>query len=264
MTEENIESTPFAPLLSEIQKFKKRGRIFTIMMFISLPACIVSIFFFLIFLLSSLGFSILAIIAFGFLLFSAIISYLATLLIPKALRSMISHMEKLARNTIFMIIPPHGDNPKERILNQLKETDVRIRRALEKNPKSVHFDAKANGNNGSEYIFDLFLHDNASRTWKFLRLGYAGVDVFVKRFEQKKVTREMTIELKNNVIKTLKKRGKKTPMRVLIIATLGFDDLVFSYVDSEEGIFERTFWESECKIELVKENVDGTFDVLSY
>jgi hypothetical protein len=258
------EPAPLTPLTDVIREFKKRSRILSAMMFISLPAGATSMVLFLVFFMSSLSLPISTIALFAVLALSAIISYLAVLIVPSTLQSMIVQIETLVRNISFMIVPPRGDTPQEKILNQLSETDTLIKKTLEKNPGSARMNAGFLGSGQKEYVFDVFIHDDSSRVWKFLRLGYSGVDVFVKRFEETEISKETIAELKNNVQNILRKAGKKVPSRVFVVSTLGYDDSAFLYVNSKEGIFRTRFPAIERKIGLVKENTDGTFDVLTF
>ncbi len=52
-------------------------------------------------------------------------------------------------------------------------------------------------------------------------------------------------------------------MRVLAVSSSGFDDDAFSYIRSKTGLF-RSVAAYNCKIELIKENTTGSFEVLSF
>jgi hypothetical protein len=91
------------------------------------------------------------------------------------------------------------------------------------------------------------------------------MNVFVKRYDDvSPVSVALVKDVKEAVQDSLAKIGRRIPSRVLIISTSGFDEAVFEYVQSKDGVFDSRFSSLMCNIELVKENVDGTFDVLSF
>jgi len=262
LTIEDEENIPLRPLLDIIWKFNRRKRIMNFLMLLSLPATLFAILLFASIALA-LGFSSSAVLAFGFLVFSAVISLIAILYIPDSLSAMIRNMEATARNISFTITPPKGESPEQRILNQLLRTDYRIRSIVSKKPHSSKINAKTIGKSGKEYTFDVYIH-NADRLGWFFSL-YSDMYVFVKRYDDISPVDVLKIKnVKEAVQDSLSKVGRKIPTRVLIISTSGFDETTFEYVRSKEGVFDARFSSTICEIELVKEKVDGSFDVLSF
>lgn len=262
MTSEIGDDVPLKPLNELIWKFKKRARILTILMLFSLPASTVSIILFLVFVLLT-GFSSLNVTIFLFLLFSAVASFLGNILIPDLLSGIIDQMETSAQSIAFTITKPEGKNPQERILNQLAKTDYYIKNLIKKKPKAPVLNAKVAGKKGVEYDFDVYIHNDANIIRKIIEC--AGTSIFAKRFDQMNlVTEQQVRNLKDAIQNVLKRIGQRIPTRVLIISISGFEDSVFEYVNSKEGIFRTKFPAFECRMELIKENTDGSFDVLSF
>jgi hypothetical protein len=222
----------------------------------------VSILLFTIFVLA-IGFSSWNVFIFIFLLFSAIISLGAFLWIPDSLSDIMGQIEASVQSVAFAIMPPRGQNPQERILNQLIRTDYRIRSLLRKKPACALVNTEIKGKTGKHHSFDVYIHDVPNILGRIV--GSASINVFVKRIDQLEPVIVPTItELKNNVNDVLESTHQRIPARVLVISTSDFDGSVFRYVDSKEGLFKTRFPNLECKMELLKENADGTFAVLSF
>lgn len=262
MTSKIDDDVPLKPLNELILKFKKRLRILTFLTLFSLPAATVSIVLFLIFVLLT-GFSGLNVTIFLFLLLSAIASFSGNILIPSLLSGIIDQMETSVQSIAFTITKPEGKNPQERILNQLAKTDHYIRNLIKKKPKAPVLNAKVAGKKGLEYDFDVYIHNDTNIIMKIIEC--AGTSIFARRFDQiDLVTEQQVKNLKDAVQDILKRIGQRIPTRVLIISTAGFEDSVFEYINSKEGIFQTRFPAFECRMELIKENTDGSFDVLSF
>ena len=256
------EDIPLRPLAELIWRFKKRNRILTIAVAFSLPGSAVSILLFGIFALA-IGFSSWNVFVFIFLFLSAIISLGAFLWIPDSLSDIMSQIEASVQSVAFTITPPQGQNPQERILNQLIKTDYHTRSLLKKKPASALINAEIKGKMGKFHSFDVYIHDVPSILGRIA--GSTGIDIFVKRFDQiEPVIVPMITELKDNVRDVLKNTNQRVPTRVLVISTSVFDGSVFRYVNSKEGLFKTRLTNLECKIELIKENANGTFAVLSF
>lgn len=262
MNLENEDSVPLAPLNELIRKFKERSGIMAILTICSLPASIVSIFvFFLLF--AVIGFSGSSVIVFTLLLFSAGVSLIANFVFPSLLSGIVDQMETSVRSIAFTLAPTHGDNPPERILNQLVKTDYEVRKLVKKKPDSAQLNVKIAGKNGAEYDFDVRIHNRPSISERIK--GASNTNVFVKRFDQpKQVSEKMIEEVKDAIENILEGTIPRVPTRVLVVSSTGFEDSVFEFVNSGKGIFRIRFPAMECKIELIKENVDNTFDALSF
>jgi hypothetical protein len=256
------EDIPLKPLAELIWRFKKRNRILTIAVAISLPGSAVSILLFGVFALA-IGFTSWNVFVFIFLFLSAIISLVAFLWIPDSLSDIMSQIEASIQSVAFTITPPQGQNPQERILNQLIKTDYLIRSLLKMKPASATINAEIKGKKGKLHSFDVYIRDEPSILRRIA--GSTGIHIFVKRFDQiEPVIVPMITELKDNISDVLKNTNQKVPTRVLVISTSDFDGSVFRYVDGREGSFRKRFTNLECKIELIKENADDTFAVLRF
>lgn len=261
MTLEDEENIPLGPLNEIIWKFKRRKRVMNFMMILSLPAAIFALLFFLIFTVA-IGFSSMSVFIFGFLVFSAAVSLVANVYIPDSLSAMVNQMEATAQSISFTITPPKGEAPEQKALNQLMRTDYCIRSVVRKKPRSAQLNARVVGKSGKEYTFDVYIH-NANVLGKFFDIC-SDMNVFVKRYDDISPVSVASIKnAKEAVQDSLRKVGRKIPTRVLIISTSGFDEATFEYV-RKEGVFNARFSSSICSIELIKENVDGSFDVLSF
>lgn len=91
------------------------------------------------------------------------------------------------------------------------------------------------------------------------------MQVFVKRYDEANPVKKSEIKnVKEAIQDVLAHMKRKIPTRVLIVSTSGFDDNAFEYVRSNEGIFNTRFSGTICEIELIKEKVDGGFDIQSF
>jgi hypothetical protein len=262
LTLEKEENVPLGPLNEIIWKFKRRKRIMNFMMLLSLPAAVFAIFFFLIF-TWAIGFSSTAVFIFGFLVFSAVVSLIAILYIPDSLSAMINQMEATVQSISFAITPPKGETPEQRALNQLIRTDYCVRSICRKKPHSAQLNVKIIGKSGQEYAFDVYVH-TANLLGRLFNMC-SDINLFVKRYDETSpVGVALVKNVKEAVQDSLGKVGRRIPTRVLIISTTGFDEDTFNYVGGKEGVFRARFSSAICDIELIKENVDGSFDVLSF
>ncbi|HSV49545.1 MAG TPA: hypothetical protein VLH35_04440, partial [Candidatus Acidoferrales bacterium] len=71
-------------------------------------------------------------------------------------------------------------------------------------------------------------------------------------------------ELKIDVTDVMKKFHRKYPSRVIVVSTSGFTDDSFEFVNDRAGTFTSRLGSVLCNIELIKERVDGSYDVLSF
>jgi hypothetical protein len=259
---EDDESIPLQPLSEIIVKFKRQRRIVDLLMLLALPSAVVAIFIFLVF-AAVLSFSTLALIAFGSLAFSAVVSYAANLYIPSALTKVIRSLELTVQGVSFVITPIKGETPAQRILNQLARTDHYVKNVVRKNPNSAQLDALVKGRSGKDYVFDVYIH-NVNSLGRLVG-DQTDMNLFVKRFDEVDPITVGTIRnLREDVQDSLSRVGRRFPTRVLAISVSGFDDSVFEYVRSKEGSFGSRYMPILCRIELVKEKVDGSYDVLSF
>lgn len=260
---ENGEDVPLGPLNEIIRRFKKRQKAISIMWLLSLPANVMAILVFLLFAVSTMGFSAQSAVIFGFLTFSAFISFMALLYISDSFSTLASQAEVTAGIISFAITPPTGESPEKRVFNQLVRTDDCIRNVVKKNPSCAHMNAKIPGKSGRSYDFDVYIQ-NLRALGKFFNIS-TDVNAFVKRYDTAVLTGEESVsEVKHAVQDVLAKNGRRIPNRVLIVSTSGFEEEAFDYVRSKKGYFNARFSSLTCGIELIKENVDGTFDVLSF
>lgn len=256
------ESIPLQPLNDIILKFNRRRKIMDLLMLLSLPAALVGIVLFAAFTLE-IGFSSYAVVVFGFLAFSAAASYVAILYIPGTISKVIRSMEATAQNISFTITQPKGENPEKRILNQLLRTDYYVKRVIEKEPNSAQVNARVLGRSGKVHSFDVYIH-SANLLGRLFATN-ADMNVFATRFDDiDPIDVALVREVKEAVQDSLSKAGRRVPTRVLVISTSGFDESVFEYVRNREGSFDSRFSRVNCHIELIKEKVDGSFDVLSF
>lgn len=263
MNLEDEEGIPLGPLNEIIRKFKNRQRIMNLMMFLSLPATGIAIALFLVFTVAFVGFSSMNVIVFAFLVFSACVSLVAILYIPNSFSAMVNQVEATTTRISFAITPPRGGSPEEKALNQLLRTDHCIRDVVRRKPQSVQLNSKVIGKSGKLYTFEVYIH--SSNLFGRLFDTCSDMTVFVKRYDDVSPVSVASVkDVKQAVQDSLAKVGRRIPNRVLIISTSGFDEPVFEFVRSKEGVFDARFSLYLCNIELVKESVDGTFDVLSF
>ena len=262
MTLEDDENIPLGPLNEIIQKFRRRMRAMNLIMLLSLPAALVAIVLFLTFAFA-IGFSSSSIFVFFFLIFSAAVSLIAIMFMPDLLYAIVDQMEATAEIISFTLTPPKGESPEERALNQLMRTDYRSKRVVKKKPSSAQLNARGEGKSGKEKTFEVYVH-NENPLGRFFDIR-SDMNVYVKRYDNPSpVDKETVKEVKEAVQDSLRKVGRRMPDRVLIISTSGFDETAFEYARSKEGIFKARFSSYTCGIELIKENVDHSFDVLSF
>jgi hypothetical protein len=262
LTTENEENITLRPLLETIRKLNKRKKIVAALMFLSMPSSLFALVLFGVIAWGS-GIASSVVLIFGFLAFSAGVSLAAILYIPDAFSATINNLEATARSISFSITPPIGNTPEQRIINQLKRTDYRIKKVLQTNTGSLILNAKVIGKSGKEYSFDAFIQN--VNTAAYLVSLYMDMQVFVKRYDEVNPVNRPEIEnVKEAIQDILAKMKRKIPTRVLIVSTSGFNDDAFEYVRSDEGIFNARFSGTICEIELIKEKVDGGFDIQSF
>lgn len=254
------DGVPLQPLNEVIKKFKRRREIMDFLMIISMPSALVGIVLFGVFALISD--SAVSILTFILLVISAIASYLAVLYIPGTLTNVIKSLEYTVRGISFTLIAPMGNTPAERIFNQLRRSDQRIKNLIEKNSDVAKLNIKVKGKSGIEHFFDVYLYSEKPYGRFFGNLG--SVTIFVKRFDESNpVSLERMKTLKADIQDCISGIGKRFPSRVLAVSTSGFDEPVYGYVRSKEGTFSSRYGPLRCRIELIQEKVDGRFDVMS-
>lgn len=259
---EDEESMPLQPLSEIIAKFKKRRRTVLWLLMLALPSTVVGIFLFAVLALV-FSLSTLAAVTFLILVFSAVISYAANLYIPGALASVIGSLELTVKEIAFALTPVVGETPAEKILSQLARTDPYVKKVIRKNPNSAQLNALVRGRSGKDYVFDVYIHDVNS--WGRLVGDNTDMNIYVKRFDEvDPISVEAIRNLREEVQDSLSGVGRRFPTRVLAISVSGFEDSVFEYVRSKEGSFRSRYAPILCRIELVREKVDGSYDVLSF
>jgi len=259
---EDDESMPLQPLNDIIAKFKRQRKIVDLLMMFAFPSAVFGIFLFAVF-AAVLSFSTWALLGFGFLVFSAIVSYVANLYIPGALTSAIRNLELTVQEISFAMTPTIGETPAQRILNQLARTDHYVKNVIRKNPNSAQLNALVKGRSGKDYVFDVYIH-NVNSLGRLVG-NKTDMNIFAKRFDEAgPISVEIIRNLKEEVQDSLSGVGRRFPTRVLAISVSGFEDAVFEYVRSKEGSFGSKYMRILCQIELVKEKVDGNYDVLSF
>jgi hypothetical protein len=256
------EDTPFQPLNDVIVKFKRRRSVMSWLMLLALPSTVFGIVLFVAFALVS-RFSIVALVTFSFLAFSAIVSYVAILYVPGELTGVIRSLELTIREISFATMPPIGETPTERILNQLIRTENCLRAVIRKNPRSVQLNTHVKGKSGADHVFDVYVHNEDSLAR--LTGGKTDMNIFVKRFaEVEPLSVTIVRNVKEEVQDCLSRVGRKLPTRVIVTSTDGFEDTVFKYVRTKEGSFGSKYMALRRRIELVKEKTDGSYDVQSF
>lgn len=189
-------------------------------------------------------------------------SLAAIVVIPDSLSGILDEMETSAKTIAFTIMRPRGENLQERLLNQLIETDLSIRQLLKRNPSLANLKAEFTGKSGSKYTLDVYIRKKKSILLKIL--GFVDVIVMAKRFDQTDSVTEMDVKEFKTQIQDVLKSKKVVPTRAILVSTSGFDNSVYEYLGSEESIFRRRFPNLQSRIELVKENLDSTYDVLYF
>jgi hypothetical protein len=262
LVHEEEENMPLQPLNNVINKFKKRRQIVNWLMVLAMPSAILGIAVFLIFTVT-LSSSPILFITFGFLVFSSLVSYIAVLYVPGTLDGVIRKLELTVQEISFSVSLPIGDSPQERLFNQLKRTDQQVRQVLNKNPNAKNFNVQLKGKTGKEYLFDVFIN-NVNSIGRFFG-SQSDLNVFVKRFDQIDPLSVNAIKnVREAVQDILSKAGRKYPTRVLIVSTSGYEDEVFKYVRSKEGFFSSKYLPLVRRIEIIREKIDGNYDVLSF
>jgi hypothetical protein len=259
---EDDENIPLQPLSEIIVKFKRQRKIVDWLMLLALPSAVFGILLFAVF-AAALSFSTLALLGFGFLAFSAVVSYAANLYILGALTKVIRSLELTVQGISFAITPTIGESPAQRILNQLARTDHYVKNVIRKNPNSAQLNALVKGRSGKDYTFDVYIH-NVNSLGRLVG-DKTDMNIFAKRFDEAApISVETVRNLKEEVQDSLSRVGRRFPTRVLAISVSGFDDPVFEYVRSKEGTFGSKYTQILRRIELVREKVDGSYDVLSF
>jgi hypothetical protein len=259
----NDENIPLQPLNDVIIKFERRKKIMDWLMLLAMPSAVVGIGAFLLFALV-LRFSTLDLVIFCFLVFSSVVSYIAILYIPDALDGVIRSLEFTMKEIAFSITPPIGETPEQRILNQLTRTDRYVKRLIRKNPNAPQLNAQVKGRSGKEHEFEVYIH-NVDSIGRF-NGNKTDVNIFAKRFDEADPVSEAAVRnVRAAVQDSLSGVGRRFPTRVLVVSASGFEDQVFEYVRSKEGrFFSRYFPRATRRIELIREKVDGSYDVLSF
>lgn len=255
------EEAPLAPLNQLIWKFKRRFSVLTLILLFSIPASITSTTIFLVF-TTSWGLTSSTGVVFALLLVSAIACLIATVVIPDSLSDILNEMETSARVIAFSTTLPTGKSPQEKLLNQLVDSDLRIRRMLKINPNLAALSVELIGKTGRKQIFDVYIHKKAGIVRKIL--GYGDYRVFVKRLDQGNPVTKEDLEKFKIDIKDILKNKRNIPTRVILVSTSGFEDSIFEYLRNKGGIFSKRFPSVYSRIEIVRENSDGTYDVLAF
>lgn len=265
MSKENEEDIPLAPISELILNLRKRTKVFMVIMLFSLPSSILALLLSYLLIIANvptLGFSSVTILFLIFLFFSAITSILTIIIVPDYLSDITREMERTSQSIAFSLTPPEGKTPQEKILRQLARTDYRIGRILNETPGFTQLNAKVKGESGKEYDFDVVVNKPAKFPRKLLG-DSGGVVVFAVRFNEPSLVDTQTIKnFRASIQDCLKKLRLRVPTRVLVVSASGFDEATFEYVRSKDGGFN--FFGAHCPIELIKENVNGTFDVISF
>jgi len=250
------------PINELIWKFNNLKKAMEILMFLSLPAAVISAILFAVIAMNS-TYSLQTALFFSFFLFSAITSIVAIMFFPSALSRISNRMEITVQNISFTITPPKGKSPEEKLLNQLIRTDKNIQRVSKKYPTSIQINNTISGRSGKKYTFAVYINSKM-----FLGKYFDNnldMQVFAKRFDESSPVNISQIkDVRKSIVDCLLKIDRKVPSRVLIVSTSGFEDDVFEYVRTKDSYFTERFYSTYCDIELIKEKVDGSFDVLSF
>jgi hypothetical protein len=264
LIEEKEQDIPLSPISDLTSIIKKRNRKFKFVMLLSLPSSLVAMLLYMFLILINgftPGFSQIA--TFIFLSISSALSVVALLLVPEYLDGISNAMEKASRSIAFTLTSPEGKTSPERILKQLIKTDYRIKKVVQEKPEYAQLNAHVKDKNNSIHDFDVLIFKPRKVSWNIFsaQLGFA---VFARYFDQIEPINSQEIKnFKKEIESCLKVITARIPTRVLVVSTSGFDDDVFSYTRSKTGVF-RSFAAYNCKIELIKENTNGSFEVLSF
>jgi hypothetical protein len=253
------ESVLLEPIYDLILKFRKRKRILSLLTFLSLPAAVISAFLFAVLAIVN-AYSIIQGVFFAFFVFSAVSTIVMALFIPDSLDTIIDRMETTAENISFTITSPKGNTSQDRILNQLLRTDRYIGEVVKRFPQAANTNVLLTGLSGRQYSYDVYIGHSSHIG------GHYDLHIFSKRIDgQSPVSVEEVKTIKEGINDCMLKIKRKVPTRVLLVSTSGFDDEAFEYVRSKEGVFTKRGINFEyCIIELIKEKIDGSFDMLSF
>jgi hypothetical protein len=166
------------------------------------------------------------------------------------------------RDAAPVVLVPKGNPAGDRLKSLLTTRNPAMATAL----SNSHSPAMMKGTTGMFYQFDAYVMSKPSITWKLLGMGYPGYQMFVKWFDR--APRIEDIAAMKRAVEDVALAEKMPASRVILLWSRKEEEDIseeaYNQLLSTSLVTKHRRQRFACSMELIIENVDGTYEFIPF